>query len=175
MFESLKIGESAPFLAGLPEGCFFECDGSGLVLIYNFFHPSQKEIEAFKADVPGEVRFVRVGGVLFILSKLGTLEWMDSPYAVQLSRNISFPEIPQGQGYSLLLILADAANSKIMGLRYVGLGTKFSEQLHDEVMADINVPIVKPMYDAKVQQLYARYTTKDLVKLSKTRYKIGEK
>lgn len=29
MFESLKIGESAPFLAGLPEGCFFECDGSG--------------------------------------------------------------------------------------------------------------------------------------------------
>lgn len=24
MFESLKIGESAPFLAGLPEGCYFE-------------------------------------------------------------------------------------------------------------------------------------------------------
>lgn len=92
-----------------------------------------------------------------------------------VSRNMSFPEVPQGQGYSLLLILADAANSKIMGLRYVGLGTKFSEQLRSEVMADINIPIVKPMYDAKVQQLYARYTTKDLVKLSKTRYKIGEK
>lgn len=42
-------------------------------------------------------------------------------------------------------------------------------------MTDIDVPIVKPMYDAKVQQLYARYSTKDLVKLSKTRYKIGEK
>ena len=27
MFESLNIGESAPFLAGLPEGCYFEFFG----------------------------------------------------------------------------------------------------------------------------------------------------
>lgn len=175
MFQSLEIGKITPSLVGLPEGCYFESDESGLTLIYNFYRPTQKEIDAFKSGTPGEIRFVRVGGVLFILSKLGSLEWVDSPYAVQLSRNMSFPEVPQGQGYNLLFVLADAATGTVMGLRYIGLGTKFSEELRKEVMTDIDVPIIKPVYDAKVQQLYARYSTKDLVRLSKSRYKIGDK
>ena len=40
-------------------------------------------------------------------------------------------------------------------------------------MFDIDKPLVVHIYNAKLQGIYSRYSTKDLVKLSRYRYKIG--
>lgn len=173
MFDSITIGQQTSLTSGLSEGCYFDSNESGLICIYNFSRPTQEEVDAFKASTPGEIRFVRLNGILFILSKLGTLEWVDSPYAPQLSKSMSFPKLEPGKGYSLTFVLVDASTGIVKGLRYVGLGISFSQTLRDEVMFDIDKPIVKPIYNMQIQELYNKYTTKAMVKLSKIRYKIG--
>lgn len=173
MYEMLAIGQPTTIANGLSEGCYFESTASGLICIYNFIMPSQKEIDAFKSGSAGEVRFIRLDGVLFFLSKLGSLNWVESPYAAQLSPSMSFPAVESGKGYTMTFILVDALTSIVKGIRYVSLGNKFSEELYKEVMSDIDKPIIKHIYDTKIQKIYNRYSTNDLVKFSNNRYKIG--
>ncbi len=108
MYQNLEVGKSIQSLVGYPEGCIFESSQAGLVFIYNMSHPTQKETEAFKSGVPGEVKFIRINGIFFILSKLGFMEWAEAPYAIQLSPNPSFQKPQDGCGYTLLFLLTDA-------------------------------------------------------------------
>lgn len=98
MYETLAIGQPTNIAKGLAEGCYFESTPSGLICIYNFARPTQQEIDSFKSGTPGEIRFVRLDGILFLLTKLGVLEWNESPYAVQLSKSMSFPKVEADKG-----------------------------------------------------------------------------
>lgn len=86
---------------------------------------------------------------------------------------MSFPKVEADKGYTLTFLLVDATSSVVKGIRYISLGNKFSEELYKAVMFDIDKPLVVPIYNAKLQGIYSRYSTKDLVKLSRYRYKIG--
>lgn len=168
----LKIGEKTDMMAGQPEGCIFNVDGGGLFLAYNYDSPSQAEIEAFSSGTPFEIRFVRMNGILFILAKAGKMPWIDAPYTIQLSPFACFPPLGQNEGYSLTLILIDRKTSIVKGLRVIGLGHTFSEQLHAEIMAHADEPLYVPEYYAQVSAVYQRYSTKQLVQFSTQRYKL---
>ena len=83
--EMFEVCKPAPWLNLSKEGAYFDLDGSGFLLVYNYNSPTPGEIAAFQAGTACEFRFVRVGGVLFLLSKLGPLPWNDSPFALQLA------------------------------------------------------------------------------------------
>ena len=86
---------------------------------------------------------------------------------------MSFPKVEADKGYTLTFLLVDATSSVVKGIRYISLGNKFSEELYKAVMFDIDKTLVVHIYNAKLQGIYSRYSTKDLVKLSRYRYKIG--
>lgn len=171
--EMFEIGKAAPWLNLSKEGAYFDLDGSGFLLVYNYNSPTPGEIAAFQAGTACEFRFVRVGGVLFLLSKLGALPWNDSPFALQLARTPSLPDVPEGKGYAVTLLLLDNKTQIVRGLRLVGLGTQFSRKLRAEISEDVGKPMLREEYLARVAAVQSMYTTSALVSFASDRYKIN--
>lgn len=171
--EMFGVGKPAPWLNLHKEGAYFDRDGSGFLLVYNYNSPTPGEIAAFQAGTACEFRFVRVGGVLFLLSKLGPLPWNDSPFALQLARTPSLPEITEGKGYAVTLLLLDNKTQIVRGLRLVGLGTQFSRKLRAEISEDVGKPMLREEYLARVAAVQSMYTTSALVSFASDRYKIN--
>ena len=171
--EMFAVGKPAPWLNLSKEGAYFDLDGSGFLLVYNYNSPTPGEIAAFQAGTACEFRFVRVGGVLFVLSKLGSLPWNDSPFALQLARNPSLPDVPEGKGYAVTMVLLDNKTQIVRGLRLVGLGTQFSKKLRAEMLEDVGKPMLQEEYFARVAAVQSMYTTSALVSFASDRCKIN--
>lgn len=168
----LCVGKPSPF-QGMPEGNFFDFDKGGAVLICNFDRPTAEEISNYHQDRPFEARFVRLEGVLFMLFKFGTLPWIDAPYDLRLTKLATWPEPEFGEGYGLTVILQDQKTAIVKELRLIGLGTQFSRDLRAEILSvDATEPLIKPVYDAKISEIYRKYTTNQMVKMSSHYYRI---
>ena len=164
----LAIEEKTNILQKYPECCVFEADDAGLLLAFNYNAPTTTEIQSFKADAPFEIRFVRIDGILFILAKVGSMPWVDAPYAVQLSRSASFPQLGENEGYALTLALIDRTTSTVKGLRLIGL----ANDLRSEILTHADDVLILSDYDRKISEIYRRYSTEQLVRFSTKRYKL---
>lgn len=93
---------------------------------------------------------------------------MDAPYSSHLSLNLTreLPQFNEGEGLPAMLILTDAATAKVVSLRMVGLSTRFSNRLVQEVNAQKSKVFSVKEYNRNLTQIYAKYSTKDLVKMS---------
>lgn len=169
----LGTGDRIKEFVGIPEGPRFDFDSSGATLTVFFNRPTDSEIEQFKSESPFEIRFVEVRGIIMMLVKIGNLNWMDCPYTIHLSRGtLDFSDdIPDGSGYSLMLMLVDGITGTIQHLRIIGLGTNFSRALRKKILNQLNMPFNKQSYDMALQSIYSAYSTKDLLKLSKEYYR----
>lgn len=169
----LEKGDRIKEFVGIPEGTRFDFDGSGATLTVFFNRPTDSETAQFKSGSPFEIRFVEVRGIIMILVKIGNLNWMDCPYSIHLSRGtLDFSDdIPDGAGYSLMLMLVDATTGTIQHLRMIGLGTNFSRALRKKILNQLDTPFSVQNYDATLKSIYSAYSAKDLVKLSKDYYR----
>ena len=171
--ESLKVGDVYTPVAYRNEGTFFDYNGS-FTLIYNYYRPSADEVADLKAGKPFEIRIVTIGGVLLILSKAGGQPWQDAPFTPHYARVKEYP-LPSGNlGYSLLLMMTDAASGRIQSLRLIGLGHDFSVKLREVIMESLEKPFDNDEYNAKIDKVYRTYSTKDLLRFSIARFKIAE-
>lgn len=162
----LTVGKPSPF-AGLPEGCIFDFDEAGAILICTLNRPTVKEIQSFSVESPLQIRFVRIDGVLFMLFKFGWMSWMDAPYDIRLTKCTKFPELGETQGYAMTIVLQDQMSAVVKSLRFVGIGHDFSMALKAEIFStDISAPLIKPEYDSRVSNIYRKYTTEQMVGLS---------
>lgn len=169
----LKVGEQYAPILGRPEGVIFDADAGGYTLIYNFYEPSQKEIDAVKAGQPFTIRFTVLDGVIWILTKCGNLNWADAPYTPFLSidwEKLEYP--PDGMGTMLTLMMTDASDGTIKHLRTIGLGTNFSRDLREAIFEVGKGQFDIRAYNNSLRKTYAAYTTKQLVELSSKYFKV---
>ena len=125
----LQVGKPLPAMKWYPEGCLFDIDNSGALLVYNFDKPTKKEIAEVGANKEFEIRFVEINGLLWVLTKAGDLNWTDTPYNPRKSV-VEWPlKIPSNQGLLLTFIMTDASTSIVKSMRAIGLGHAFSESL----------------------------------------------
>lgn len=135
MFEELKVGGTYPQIAGRPEGTIFDFVGGGPVLIYNMYDPTRDEIEQCRAGHRFELKILKKGSVIWVVSKPGNLMWQDAPYSPHLSNGfVKDTEPEEGKGYGLTVMMVNARNNKIMALRLIGLQTKFSRELRKMII-----------------------------------------
>ena len=85
-----------------PEGAYFTIDDSGLMLIYNYRMPTEKELSAVKEGNPAEFRFLTENGMIFFMSKMGSLPWNDSPFDPRLERDHGL-ELPVSESAGYLM------------------------------------------------------------------------
>ena len=166
MFEHY-VGEVVPYFAGVPELPVFSIHGSkALVKVFYNSHTAE-EIEQFDAGKSFEIRMIRSNDVLFLCYKIGALNWMDNAYDAALDEE--FPEdetLPEGQGFDLTLMFVDAKTGEIKCMRSAQLSEKFSNELLKEAKKDREEKVSRNVFLARMNVVYKKYTTKELVKFA---------
>lgn len=159
----LGVGE---YLEGSPknyaEGVKFSVSDGGGELIVFFQRPTAREIEQFKT---GKIKFgyYTYKNVIMLLVKIGDLEWMDAPYSVHLSKNLTkLQNVEEGQGLGTVIVLVDAVGGEIKTLRLVGANHRLTKGLFKAIEEQRKIPFDD--YDENMNYLFKTYTTKELVK-----------
>lgn len=169
----LEVGQLfEPGRTRYDEGVKFEFTQSGPILLIFFDRPTEKEIEAIRAG-KFQTKFYEHDNVIFMLFKFGSLNWIDAPYSVHLSPPFEFAEeLDQDNlGFGLQIFLIDAATGILKVMRYIGLGHDFSIQLREAILQQKEQPFNQNAYNLKVNEIYRRYTTDQLVDYAKWFYK----
>lgn len=166
MIRKFEVGQ--PFVEGVTnyqEGTNFDFDDSGARLMYSFFNPTKEEISQI---TKGEYNFevCELSGLMFFLSKFGSLHWTDAPYSPHLSPSVTFQPVTEEIGYSLNVFLVDAATGILRGLRLIGLPTKFSRQLKASIERYLQQPFDENNYQNKIDEAYAKYSADELVRIA---------
>lgn len=173
-FGCFRVGQIVPEFKGRQEGIVFDLADDGASMKVFFNSPTEYEIKQFDTDSPFEIRFLSIWSVIILTVKIGNLNWMDAPYSVHLSQNLtSMPVIDDGNGIGLTLILVDSRTGEIKHIRLLGLSTKFSVALCREIDRQKETPFNNTEYNYVLQQLYAAYPTKKIVQLSSNYCKIN--
>lgn len=172
---SYSVGQVVEGFIGHEECPKFDMDDSGATLYVFFQNPDQKEIEQFKAGTNFEIRITELQNIIFITTKIGSLNWMDAPYSTHLSPNLTtfhFPDANQGLGLTIMLI--DACTGEIKAIRFVGLSQKFTSKLFGVMMEDKVKPFNEIEYRNNITKVFAKYSTNQIVKMSTDYCKIRE-
>jgi len=170
----LKVGDHFPQIAHYPEGVLFEIDDSMPMLIYNYSRPTAAEIADVSASGHAfEIRAQVRDSVLWVLSKCGSQEWCDSPYTPHLSHGVELPLLDSGkEGFALAVMVVDADTNTIKGIRFVGLGNRFSMQLYDMVEELKNKPFNEAAFANEVMRTQAAYTSRQLAEQCRAYFKL---
>ncbi len=179
---TLATGKKFPEFYRRPEGAYFVADDSGILLVYNYRMPTEKELNAVKADKPAEFRFLIENDAFFFLSKFGGLSWNDSPFNPLLNREFGYqPPTDPAKGYLMTFVMVDAASNIIKHIRVIGLGHDFSVKLCDTLNSffdrEENAHIeskekLQEINDRRVALTYDLYTSDQLARRATTSYRI---
>ena len=180
--DKIEVGKKfAPFYHQ-PEGAYFIVDDSGIMLVYNYRMPTEKELDAVKEDKPAEFRFAMINNAFFFLSKFGSLPWNDSPFNPLLSRETGLqPPTDPDKGYAMLFMMIDAATNIVKHMRVIGLGHDFSVKLCDALNSfydrEENKELegwdaVRRLNDERVNAVYNLYTSDQLARRADASFKL---
>lgn len=172
-FETYEVGKKYEQYRINKDDIRFDITDSGAKLVVCFRGLKQEEIEQFKSGHNIEFRFLSLYDIIIICVKIGTLNWMDAPYSIHLSPNLTtLLPVKDGEGLSVQLILFDSETGELKALRLVGLSTKFTQALFKELKEQNEKPFNKTEYYNNLCAIYNRYSTNQLVKMARTYYKI---
>lgn len=148
------------------EGIRFDMNDEGGTLIIYFDRPTDPEIQAIKK---GSIQFklLEMKNIIFLLTKFEGMEWMDAPYHVELSKNLTeLRDLQENQGYALHIILVDGTIGEIKAMRLVGFNTNFSYKFRELVSRQRETKFEQVKYNSNLFCVMTNYSTKDLLKYS---------
>lgn len=144
------------------DGVIFNMTDEGGVLLICFSNPTAKEKQEFKDGL--SLRFTVVNDIIFVLSRMGISNWMDSPYyRYYKGQNPKLPEvIEDGIGLSVHVMFIDAANGTLVAQKLIGCKTLGSRKLVEAIKSQ---PIINN-YDQLLNITMMQYSTSKLVQNS---------
>lgn len=149
------------------ESVKFDLDDAGAILLVSFNQPTPREIEQFNANKNFEIRFTELGNVMMVTAKIGNLEWIDAPYNIHLSPNLSKFILPdKDTGLALTLVLVDSQTGIVQALRVMGLSTNFTKKLIGAALEQKRTEFDETEYYKKIQSIYGKYKTSEIVRMS---------
>lgn len=149
-------------------GHFLEFFGNSVNWITNYLKPSSQEIYEYTNSKNIEFRYLVLDGVLFFLLKIGTLKWQEAPYNISLMRDctITKTKIIEQEGFPIYIYLVEAETGILKSQRLLKLDTQFSRGLQNEINALRNQAISISDWNNRLNRIYQKYSTEELVRLS---------
>ena len=163
----IEVGKKFPYNVPAHDTVLFDMSDSGGLLLIHMKSPSPKEIEDIrKGNI--KVALSLAGECLFFMIKLGSFPWQDAAYNVHLSNDLTELQTPgPTEGYGLQIILVDISTSETKVLRLVGLPNRFSQVLKKQIDKQREMPpVTVAEHNAKVSEIYARYSPKQLLDIA---------
>lgn len=166
-YSNLKVGAIYPMEIGKAEGVMFDVDDCGIYVKVRFNSPTSKELKQFDSGKPFRMKLLEFRNIIFPLFKFGNLNWMDAPYSVHLSRNLTHLEVPEeGMGMKMTIVLFDTRTGMLCKCRMIGLSTDMTKKLIEMIQEQKEKPFNKSDYDRNLRGIYATYPTKKLVDMA---------
>lgn len=159
----LTVGKPLDGAKGLPEGIMFDFEQAGGLLRIAYHNPTDTEIREVKQGAI-KLGLLEKNGIVFLFVKFGNLSWTDCPYHVALSKQYELMELGNTQGYSVTVLLVNTEDGVLKVLKFIGLPHKMSQTFKKLVERQRAAPFEKEAYNATLQQIYANYSTTDLLK-----------
>lgn len=154
-----------PEFIGKPDTINVQLDDCGLSIYVFMRRPNSSEIKNCSASSDLKVRLLMKSGIIFFLIKFGDLPWMDAPYTVHLSKNLThLIDIPDNTGYFATVLLVDTATGKPAVIRGVTIDTSVSRLLNKMIQEQKELPFDHNVHNATIQSIYSKYSTKELLK-----------
>ena len=155
MFE-FEVGKDTG-LRGM-DNMIFDMTDSGGILVIRMNRPTAAEKREFNCGL--SFKLAVVDDIIFILARMGTLNWMDAPYYRELSRNLTHIIVPEkSQGIAVHAMLIDGSNGILHAQKLIGLPHDMSIALIDAIK---NQPIISN-YANRLNHTMALYTTDQFV------------
>lgn len=148
------------------EGIKFDITDSGALVRVAFPYPTEKEIEQFESDKDFKVGYYKEKNVIVMLFKFGDLNWMDAPYSVHLSRNLTkLDDVTTNEGLALTIVFVDASTGIVKNLRLIGLPNGLTKELFADIKKQKELSF--DGFDENLGNIYRKYSTKQLVNVSR--------
>ena len=172
-YGNLKVGAIYPMEIGKAEGVMVDVDDSGIYVKVRFCSPTSEELKQFDSGKPFQMKLLKLRNIIFPLFKFGNLNWMDAPYSVHLSRNLTHLEVPEeGIGMAMTIVLFDTRTGMLCKNRLIGLSTDMTKKLIKMIQEQKEKPFNKMEYDRNLRDIYAGYSTKKLVKMATSSFRV---
>lgn len=174
-FIGIEVGKVYPgWTPGTyPEGVVFDFSGSGAITLLSYNRPKMNEIFNVRR---GKIRvgIFNVRGIEFVLMKFGNLPWVDAPYHIVLSKPFEITEIKDydlSHGYAWSIVMFDNLTGIVKAIRFVTMPHKTSLKLYDAIQIQKDFAASGREFNAisyirTIDEIYARYSTNDLVKMA---------
>lgn len=147
------------------EGCIFDVTDGGAVLNLFYSTPSELEIEAAKSGTV-QTKILYKNDIIFMLFKFIGQEWIDCPYTVHLSKNLTqLQEIENNTGYALNINLIDANTGILKVMRLIAIDNRRSKLLKKYIEQQ-KTTFNKIEYNKNINTIYNTYTSKQLVQFA---------
>ena len=160
-----EAGKIYPELKAGNDVAKLDMDDSGLVLHIGFSKPTAKEKRNFNRREILQVRLVQMMGITFLLYRFGTLNWIDTPFNVNLAKRLTaIPDIPEGMGLLLTVLFFDSFSGEMISIRNVGLPTDFSRKLTEIMEEDRKRAFDMDEYNRQVLTIQNWYPASDLAR-----------
>lgn len=149
------------------QGIQFNIADNGATILVFFDEPTDEEVQQFKAGNDFEIRALEMYDVIMLTVKIGNLNWMDAPYNIHLSKNLTtLQPINHNKGLGLTLVLIDASTGEIKHIRLMTLSERFSKELFRMVRTQKEKIFNKQVYAMNINYIFGSYSTRELVKMS---------
>ena len=174
--QRLEVGG---YLKGYPspvqEKCTLTYDGGGPTLLVSLRAISAKEAKKVQK---GKIDFAvfEKEEILFLLANIpGAIDWSDAPFHIGLyADDRPIPEdIPDGQGWGLMVLGLNSNNGMIKALRLVGLGTEISREMIRIIQIQQKAKISQVDCHNKINKVYREYDCEQMVRKANAIYKVG--
>lgn len=142
------------------EGVQFDIVGVDFIL--NIYYPNcnKKELDDFKVD-SFEARLLFKDNILFIIFKVGNMPWMEAPYYKYLSRDLDEGILDYLILNPIKVSLIDTAKQIVLATKTITTNIVFMSDLINYIFDQKKISLEE--YDIKLDKIYSKYTTLDLL------------
>ncbi|MCC0684033.1 hypothetical protein [Clostridioides sp. ZZV14-6345] len=161
-----KIEVGKKLEANAQEGLNISFDESGFIVVFKLSNLSDKEITGFKTgNLRIDVAFLEKI-IFFVFTNTSGIGDADIPFSFNLSKVKEIAEIGENQGLAMNLILVEANNNIVKGLRHVGLNTNTSKYIKKCRMEQLDNNFDRNKYVMTINKLQRNFNSRDIKKMA---------
>ena len=162
-----EVGGKCPLNCDMGINIMWDVGGFLLVIKESFLSPS--EIRAFrKQDLRIDATYID-DVIVFVFTIQNFLDASDIAFTVRLSSLgiDDIPELQEGKGLAMNMVLVEGSTNEIKGMRVVGLTTEMSKFIIECMLDQYKKDFNKYEHTFKCMKIQSMYSPRQLVQMSK--------